>query len=438
MSGSTRLSLVAALLLAATLPHATAAADPVRWPQWRGPAGNGAAEGNPPVEWSETKNIAWKSPLPGLGSSTPVVIGERIYLTVAIDTGKTPEGEAGGRDSSGRAPDDVHEFAVVAYELADGSEAWRSIVDRGVPHEGSHLHSTWASNSPVTDGEHLYAYFGSQGLYALDLNGNVIWSHDFGVMEKRLEFGEGSSPALWGDTLVIQWDHEGQSFVAAIDKRTGEERWRRDRDEASSWSTPLVIAHDGRVQIITNATSSIRSYDLETGEVLWHIGGMTENVIPTPVTSDGIVYVMSGFMGAALYAIDLDRAQGDLSGSEAVLWSYDRDTPYVVSPLLYQDTLYFFKVLNPILTAVDARSGERHYGPVRVQGLTNIYASPVGAAGRVYVVDRRGSAVVFSAGPELEVLATNTLDDGFDASPVVVGDSLLLRGRANLYRIAER
>jgi outer membrane protein assembly factor BamB len=428
---------LASLLLAGSSALAFAEADTVPWPQWRGPAGTGAAEGNPPVEWGEDHNIAWKVPLAGLGSSTPVVIGDRIYLTVAIDTGATPEGEVGDKDRSGRRPDNVHDWAVVAYELADGAEAWRSVVTSGLPHEGSHMHATWASNSPVTDGEHLYAYFGTQGLYALDLEGQVLWSRDFGTMNKRMAFGEGSSPALARSGLIVQWDHEGESFIAALDKDTGEERWRESRSEASSWSTPLVVEHNGREQAITNATNSIRSYDTATGEVLWSLGGMTDNVIPTPVHHDGVVYVMSGFMGAKLYAIDLARAAGDLEGSEAVLWSWDRDTPYVVSPLLYADTLYFFKVLNPIMTAFDATAGEPRWGPVRVEGLTNIYASPVGAAGRVYVVDRKGAAVVLTTGDDFEVLATNTLDDGFDASPVVVGDSLILRGRETLYRIAE-
>jgi outer membrane protein assembly factor BamB len=428
-------AIAASLLLFSLLALSTTArlgADD-RWPQWRGPDGTGASSGNPPLEWSEEKNVAWKVDLPGLGSSTPVVWGDLLFLTAALDTGRGPDGEAGSADRSGRVPGNVHQWVVLAYDRRDGTERWRTVVAEGEPHEGSHPDATWASNSPVTDGEHLIAYFGSQGIFGLDLEGKVVWQRDFGEMLKRNAFGEGSSPALHGNRVVVQWDHEGDSFIAVLDKTTGEEKWRQQRDEQSSWSTPLVVEHDGRAQVITNATTNVRSYDLETGELLWYTSGMTVNVIPSPVAKDGIVYLTSGFRGYALLAIRLAGAKGDVTGSENVLWSYDQDTPYVASPLLYDDTLYFFKVLTNVLTAFDVEKGEPLYGPVRVEDVGTVYASPVGAAGRIYVLDRRGVTVVLDAGPEYRVLATNRLDDGFDASPVVVGEDLYLRGRESLY-----
>ncbi len=406
------------------------------WPSWRGPNGTGEAEGSPPISWTEEKNLQFKVELPGLGSSTPVAWGKRLFLTVAIDTGKTPDGSPGEQDRAGRAPDNVHDWVVLAYDTDSGAEVWRTTVASGVPHEGSHMDSTWASNSPVTDGKLLYAYFGSAGLFALDLDGEVKWQRDFGDMNTRLAFGEGSSPAIHEDTLVIQWDHEGDDFIAALDAASGEVKWQQPRDEITSWSTPIIVETGGRPQIITNATTNVRGYDLETGHVVWTTTGMTENVIPSPVHKDGVVYVMSGFRGYALQAIELAGAEGDLTGTEKVLWTYDKDTPYVASPLLYQGNLYFFKVITNIFTALKAEDGALLYSE-RLSDLANAYASPVGAAGRIYLIGRRGKALVLEAGDELKVLSVNVLDDRFDASPVVLGDSLYLRGRQYLYRIAE-
>ncbi|MEM1245764.1 MAG: PQQ-binding-like beta-propeller repeat protein [Acidobacteriota bacterium] len=431
-----RLTLLICLATFAFVLPTLASESNDHWPTWRGPAGTGEAPGSPPTEWSEEKNVAFKVDLPGLGSSTPVIWGDRLFLTVAIDTGKTPDGSPGEQDRAGRAPDNVHDWVVLAYSTEDGSEVWRSKVGAGVPHEGSHMDSTWASNSPVTDGERLYAYFGSTGLFALDLDGKVLWERDFGQMTTRMAFGEGSSPAVYGGTLVIQWDHEGESFIEALDAATGETKWQNARDEATSWSTPIIIEVDGRPQIITNATTNVRGYDLETGHDIWTTTGMTENVIPSPVHKDGMVYVMSGFRGYALQAINVVGAEGDLTGTDKVVWTYDKDTPYVASPLLYNGNLYFFKVITNIFTALDASNGELLYNE-RLSDLANAYASPVGAGGRVYLIGRKGKSMVLDAGKELEVLATNTLDDRFDASPVVLGDRLYLRGRESLYCIAE-
>jgi outer membrane protein assembly factor BamB len=289
----------------------------------------------------------------------------------------------------------------------------------------------------VTDGRRVYAYFGSQGLYALDTDGGVVWETQLGRFTMRANFGEGTSPVLCGDMVVVCQDHDGPSFIVALDSATGQERWRKQRDEKSAWSTPLVVERGGRRQIIVPATNRIRAYDPATGDVLWECGGMTGNVVPRPVEADGIVYCMSGFRGAALLAIRLDKAKGDVTGdADAVVWSRDEDTPYVPSPLLYGDLLYFGSVNRGMLSCVEAATGKVHYEAERLEGIRTLYASPLGAAGRVYVPGREGTTVVLRHGPALEVLATNELDDAFTASPAAVGGELFLRGHGHLYCIA--
>jgi len=407
-------------LLAVRLP----AADGDRfWPQWRGPMLTGAAlHGDPPVEWSEGKNVKWKVEIPGKGSGTPVIWGETIFVLTAVPAD-------GGERAKQR-------FTVLAIARKDGKVLWQRVVREEVPHEGTHQTNTWASASALTDGELVYAFFGSRGLYALDLKGNVKWEKDLGDMTIKLNFGEAASPALHGDRLVVNWDHEGQSFIVALDKRTGKELWRTPRDERTSWATPLVVEVGGRAQVITSATSRVRSYDLATGELLWHATGMTANAIPTPVHSDGLVFLTSGFRGNALLAVRLAEAKGDITNSPAIVWRYDRDTPYVPSPLLSGDQIYFLKSNSGVLSSFEAKTGKKLYGEQRLEGVPNVYASPLGVAGRIYVAGRDGGVAVVQQGPEFKLLATNQLDDGFDASPVAVDNELYLRGQRFLYRIS--
>ena len=405
------------LLLAAT----AGAADVDRfWPQWRGPLMTGAAaRGNPPVEWGESKNVKWKVEIPGLGSGTPVVWGDRIYVQTAVP------GQGGQQ-----------RFTVLAVSRQDGKILWQRVVREEAPHEGHHATSTFASASALTDGQQVYAFFGSRGLYALDLNGTVKWEKDLGDMNVKMGFGEAATPVLHGDRLVVNWDHEGESFIVALDKRTGRELWRVPREEKTSWSTPLVVEHGGKAQVITSATHRVRSYDLATGALVWEASGMTANAIPTPVHQDGVVFLTSGFRGNALLAVKLAGAKGDLTNTPAVLWRYDRDTPYVPSPLLYGGQLYLLKSNSGVLSAFDAKTGQKLYGEQRLEGVPNVYASPLGAGGRVYIAGRDGGVAVLQGGPEFKVLAVNRLDDGFDASPVAVDDELYLRGRKYLYRIS--
>jgi len=391
------------------------------WPQWRGPLSTGEApHAQPPLEWSETRNVRWKALVPGQGKSTPVVWGDLVVVTSAVP---------GAKDSS------AFEFVVLAYGRNDGTLRWRRTVRTEQPHEGTHKDGTYASGSVVTNGNRIYAFFGSRGLYALDLDGRMVWEKQLGQMQTRNAFGEGSSPALHGNTLVVNWDHEGADFIAAFDATSGREKWRHQREEPTTWTTPHVAVHGARAQVVVGGTNRLRSYDLETGDPVWHAAGLTLNVIPTPVSAGGIVYAMSGFRGNALRAVRLSDARGEVTGPPALAWSYDKDTPYVPSPLLYQGGLYFLKSNSGILTQLDAATGVVRFSE-RLEATPNVYASPVAAAGRVYVVGRDGSTVVLAAGPQFRILATNFLDDRFDASPALAEDTLYLRGARHLYGIA--
>jgi outer membrane protein assembly factor BamB len=427
----------AALVMAlAGLSPAADTGGTASWPWWRGPLGNGVSpDGDPPLRWSEQENVRFKVSIEGDGLATPIVWGDRIYVLSALSLDGAGEGARPVTDPSG-TPLARQRFLVTAYDRHDGSVEWKRVAIERVPHESHHLESSWATASPVTDGERVYAHFGSAGTYAYTLEGELAWKVDLGDMTTRLGYGEGSSPALWGETLVINWDHEGDSFVVALDKRTGKERWRKDRPgELTSWSTPLIREHEGRVHVIVAAAERTRSYDIRNGEVLWSVSGLGMNVIPTPTYDAGILYLASGKRDSPrMLAVDLRGARGDLDGTKAVLWTRDRDTPYVSTPLLYRGQLYFFKHVQSFLTSADAATGRTLFTE-RV-GLGNVFASPVAAAGRIYLLGREGKALVLEPGRALKILAENQLDDGFDASPVIVGGDIYLRGRRFLYAVA--
>ncbi len=413
------------------------------WPQWRGPLANGVSPaGDPPVEWSENRNIKWKIEIPGLGHATPIIWDNLIFVLTAIETDKQVDPKNGNQAKKRFGPpvtrtSNVHKFVVFAIDRSNGQIIWQHMAREELPHEGTHPTGTWASNSPVTDGEHVYAYFGSRGLYCYDMQGNLKWEKDLGDMRIKLSFGEGSSPVLFDDKIVINWDHEGQSFITALDKKTGQEQWKVGREEQTSWATPLIIENNGKPQVITSATSKVRSYDLATGELLWESSGMTRNVIPTPVAANNLVYVMSGFRGNALQAINLSNANDDITSSDAIVWTHDRDTPYTPSPLLYDDLLYFLKSNDGTLSCFNANTGEEYFSRQRLKGVGGVYASPVGAAKRIYISSLNGSTQIIRHGIQFEVLATNTLNDSFSASPVIVENELYLRGAKYLYCISE-
>lgn len=408
------------------------------WPQWRGPLGTGESpQGKPPVEWSEGKNVRWKVEVPGRGQSSPIVWSDLVIVTTAVPKGgAAPPSKPAEGGPPIRKADAPQEFVVLALGRADGKVRWRRVVRELLPHEGTHMDGSFASGSALTDGERIYAFFGSRGLYALDFTGRILWEKDLGTMSTRNGFGEGTSPALFGSVLVVNWDHEGKDFVVGIDTRTGKELWRNtDRDEPTSWATPLVVQSEGKAQVVVNATNRVRSYDLESGKQLWETTGMTQNVIPSPVSANGIVYVTSGFRGSAALAIRLAGAKGDITGTPAIAWRYDQDTPYVPSPLLYKDGLYFLKSNSAVLTRLDAATGKPSYSE-RLSGLSNVYSSPVAAGGRVYVTSREGVTAVLEAGPQVKVLARNTLADGIDASPAIADGEIYIRSYHHLYRIS--
>jgi outer membrane protein assembly factor BamB len=432
------------------------------WPQWRGPLQNGVApSADPPSTWSETNNVRWKTKIPGSGSATPLVWGTQVFVQTAVPTGKrveaakaeepTPAAGAGADRTVGEAkkqavrsgfggekPAEFYRFEVLSLDRATGKVLWEQVAREEVPHEGFRQNEgSLASNSGITDGEHVFAYFGSRGLYCYDLKGNLKWSQDLGKMRIIMGFGEGSSPALHKDALVVNWDNEEGSYILALDKNTGKTLWREARDERTSWSTPLVIEYDGKSQVVVAATGKIRSYDLETGKIIWECRGLTRNVIPSPVTDGEMVYCMSGFQGNSLMAIRLGRT-GDLTGTDAIAWTYKKNTPYVPSPLLYGGKLYFFASNNGILSCLDAKSGEVLVNAERVEALQGVYASLVGAAGRIYLTGRNGATVVLKQSDKFDVLATNRLEEKFDASPAVAGKELFLRGRDYLYCLAEK
>jgi len=408
------------------------------WPQWRGPLAAGVAPlADPPTEWSESQNVRWKVAVPGNGSSTPIVWGDRVFLLTAVETDRVAADVPAPADQPRRPfgivfPNKYHQFTVMCLDRATGKTLWQRVAAELVPHEGHHPDNDFASATPVTDGRFLFVSFGSRGLYCYDLDGNLQWKQDLGQLKTRLSFGEGSSPALHDGVLVTTWDHDGPSFIVAHDAATGKELWRRDRDEVSAWATPIIVTEQGNAQVITNASKRVRGYDLKTGELLWECGGQVGNVTPTPVANDKLVFCMSGYRGSALFALPLDQS-GDLTDSDKIAWNQDRGTPYVPSPLLYEHRLYFTQSNDGILSCLDSETGKNLIERSRLPGISRVYASPVGAAGRVYLTSRDGVTLVIRHGDALEVLATNRLDDDIDASPAIAGKQLFLRGKKSLY-----
>lgn len=441
------MQLLVAALLATSLAADPAAdkrtkLDPLdNWPQWRGPLGTGVGpRAKPPLEWNEEKNVRWKTELPGKGHSTPAVWGDHIFLTSAVPVGDPVKprfvrpGAHDNFDSTRK-----HEFLVLAVDRKTGKVRWKEKVHTAVPHEAGHISASLASASPVTDGERVYAFFGSYGLYCLDFGGKLLWKKQLGEMHTKHGHGEGSSPALHGDTLVINWDHEEKSFVVALDTRTGKERWRKSRAEDTSWATPIIVEHKGKTLAIVPGTKRIRAYDLADGEVFWECGGLSSNIVATPVAADGVVYAGSSYDTRAMLAIRLDGAKGDITGTKQVIWSRHRGTPYVPSPLLYGDVLYNMQHYQGTIVRVDLKTGEDQIDPVRLDAIRAVYASPVGAAGRVYVTSREGvTQVMEHGGKEPKLLAVNRLDDSFSASAALAGKELFLRGEKSLYCIAEK
>ena len=424
-------------------------ADIDGWAKWRGPKDDGMARGDAPLEWSDSKNIAWKLKIPGKGNSSPIIWGDRIFVTTAVQVEgaeaavppKAAEPAAGGGRRGGfmrsaGAVGVMHKFVVLCIDRQSGKVLWERVANTLPPHEGYHnRYGSYASNTPVTDGKTLYAFFGSFGLYAFDFNGKMLWQKAFPAMRMRLEFGEGVPLTLHEDRLLVKLDSEKNSFMVVLDKNSGKEIWRVDRDEQSSWSPPLVVTVKGKKQIITSATTRVRAYDWDSGKVVWECGGLGANVIPAPVLVDGdMVIVMSGFRDPNLLAIQLGK-EGDLTGTDAVKWTNQRGNSYTPSPVLHDGLLYFITD-NGQLSCFDAKTGKAHYQQQRLGKPYNFKASPVGANGKLYLSTEEGDVVVVKMGPKFEVLATNTLENAsFIATPAIVDGSIYLRSQDTLYAI---
>jgi outer membrane protein assembly factor BamB len=442
-----------------------ATAQESEWTHWRGPNQNGSVEtGTPPIEWGLDKNIIWKVELPGQGSSTPIIVGDQVIILSAVKTdssleeatepkaesprgGSRGERGAGGRAEGGRGgggrggggrggvPTSKYKFLVLSYDRNTGEKNWEQSVAEEVPHEGIHSTNTFASSSPTTDGEHLFVDFSSRGIYCLDLNGKIVWKQSLGKMRTRNSFGEGASAALWGDRLFVPWDHEGNSFIAALDKSNGNVIWKTERDEATTWATPLVVEHNGRTQVILNGTS-VRSYDAQDGGLIWECGGQTGNAIPTPMVCEDKVICMTGFRGNAVYCIALD-SEGDVSSTSKVAWKYSSAGPYVPTGTLYRNQIYLNKANTSVVASLDAKTGKEMIKPQRLSDLGEIYSSPVAVNDHIYFTDRSGTTAVIKHGDSLDVVAKNSLGETIDSSLAIVGDRIFIRGEKHLFCIGK-
>jgi len=434
------------LLMAFGPVRAWGASGSQYWPTWRGPARTGVSpQADPPATWSESQNIKWKVKLTGDGSnSSPVIWENKMFFETAVETdvkgtraAPANGNSTGGKGPGGSPPSNVYKFNLVCLDRNSGGVLWEKTVREELPHEGHHTDHGFASFSPVTDGKFVWAYFGSRGLHCFDVDGNLKWSKDLGKLNTVMSFGEGGSLAIAGDAAIVVMDHEGDSAIYAVKKTTGELIWKKDRDERTSWATPLPLEVNGKIQVVTSATNLIRSYDLETGELLWQCAGQTRNVIPSPVAGFGMVYCTSGYQGSSLQAIELGR-KGDLSGTDAVKWHVKEATPYVPCPLLYDDKLYVCSGNQAIISCYNARTGEPYFVKEKLPDISGMYSSAAGAAGRVYFAGRNGVTYVLKHSETFEVLAVNKLDDKFECSPAFVGSELYLKGKENLYCIATK
>ncbi|MDX1385064.1 MAG: PQQ-binding-like beta-propeller repeat protein, partial [Thermoanaerobaculia bacterium] len=433
---------IAALLTAITV----VAAEP--WPRFRGlHAGVAADHPSLPEAWSRTENVVWAVEVPGLAWSSPIVWGDTVFVTTAESGGDEPEPQPGlydpGDDFGKKPAAAVHRFAVLAYDVATGGLRWRRDLATVAPPELKHIKNSFASETPVTDGDRLYVYFGSIGLLAaLDLAGETVWSVDLGAFNGRQEFGTAASPALHEDRVYVVNDNRETSFLAAFDAATGRELWRVERDEVESWSTPFVWENELRTEIVTAGWRKIRSYDLE-GQELWSLGPMTLNVTPTPFSAHGLVYLSSGYPGGhprPVYAVrpgatgDISLAEGE-SRNEHVAWFQPRLGTYNTSAIVVGD-IYYTLLDRGFLLAHDARTGEEIYGRQRIARGHGFTASPWSYNGRLFLLSEEGTTYAVPLGGKFEVVATSPLDELTLATPAVAGDSLFLRTRSRLYRIS--
>ncbi len=435
-----------ALLIWSGVP---AAAESDNWPQFRGPDGTAvvADDAGLPETWSATENVAWKVPIPGLGWSSPIVWGDRVFLTsvVAEEEYEGPQPGLYVPASGVGAPPGNHRWIVLCLDLGSGELLWQRTAHQGPVASSLHPKNSFASATPVTDGTRVYALFGDIGLFAYDFDGDLIWSRDIEALPDYWGWGPGASPALLDDQVLVMHDNERTSYLAAFDAATGAENWRVQRDEPSSWSTPFVWENDLRTEIVTAAKNEVRSYD-PAGNLLWHFSGrMTDVNIPTPLPGDGIIYVSSGYVGndhRPVYAV-LAGAEGDITlgarqrANEYIRWYEPTIASYNPSPLLYRG-IYYTLHDRGFFTAHEATTGRTVYDRVRIETGATFTSSPWAYNGKIFALSEDGDTYVIAAGPEYELLGKNALGEMALATPAVAGGTLLLRTATNLYAIRKQ
>lgn len=410
------------------------------WPHWRGPHANGTApSARPPLHWDGAtgKNIKWKVPLRGRGSATPIICQNQIFIVSAEKTDRLAKPEELPKPPEGiqqmtTPPKHFYRFLVTSYDQATGKVLWQKTATEAVPHEGHHETHSYAAGSPTTDGKKLYVSFGSFGIFCYDLQGNQLWERQLGRLITRRGWGEAVTPVYHQGKLLINWDQEIGAALFCLDAETGKTLWKADRDEVTTWTTPLVTEYQGKTMVIMNGTSRIRCHDLADGKVLWSCAGMTTNAIPSVLRFGDAIISMSGYQGSHAVSIPLSST-GDLGTDGKVNWRYHTGTPYVPSPVLVEDRIYFTGANGNLLTILDATTGKPIIEKQRIPGARQFYASPLYADGRLCFTDRDGVTVVLQPGNEVKVMATNKLGDAVDASPVAVGKQLFLRGEQFLW-----
>jgi len=411
--------------------------DAQDWNQWRGPTGNGGSvDANPPTEWSDTENVKWKVAIPGRGSGSPVISGNKVFVVSAVQT------EQGAKDAEAQKLAQAQNQGQDAQQDRGrrGRRGGRGRGRRGTPIPMVEMDFKVfcfdrSSGDKLWDGEHVYASFGSRGVYCYSMDGDLVWKRDdFGQMETRNNFGEGSSPTLFEDKLILPWDHEGPSSIYALNKLTGKTIWKTDRDEPTNWGTPIVVENGDQKQVVITGQTKVRAYDLESGDELWSCGGQTQRPCATAVAIDDLVIVGSGHRGSFMGAFKLD-GKGDIAGSDKIAWSISKDTPDIASPLLSNGRLYFHKGKTGILTCLDAKTGDPVFSATRVPEIKSTYASPVAAGGNIYLTGRSGSTVVIKDSEKFEVVSSNSVGETVDATPAPAGKNLFIRGEKHLFCI---
>jgi outer membrane protein assembly factor BamB len=428
----------------------TAPRPGVDWPQFRGIRASGIAEGHPtPTRWDVAagRGVVWKTPVPGLGLSSPIVWGDLVCLTTSLSGKKDADLKVGLYGDIEPVQDDsMHEWRVYCLDKKSGAVKWQQTVHKGVPRIKRHTKATHANSTLATDGERLIAFFGSEGLYAYDLTGKLLWKKDLGVLDAgffmvpEAQWETGSSPVIHDGIVVVQADVQKDSFLAAFDVRDGREIWRTTRSDVPTWGTPTVHTVKGQPQVIVNGFRHIGAYDFNTGKEIWKLTGGGDIPIPTPVVHDGLVFITNAHgRGAPVYAVR-ETATGDLTlGADAtsnagVAWSHGRDGGYICTPLVYQGLVYIVKYQG-ILTVYDEKTGERKFQERLSGGTSAFTSSPVAANGKVYLASEEGHIFVLKAGPAYELLAQNDMGESVLATPAISEGALLYRTKDHLLAI---